>query len=99
METIKYGSAGETVKTLQSALNRAGYNLTVDGVFGAKTTTAVKDFQSKNGLTADGIVGPKTWDKLSRYLQTDVINIINECVEDIMSSASFKRFMELIDNE
>lgn len=60
MTTVKLGSKGEDVKTLQAALNKAN-SITVDGHFGAKTEQAVKDFQKAKGLTADGIVGPKTW--------------------------------------
>jgi peptidoglycan hydrolase-like protein with peptidoglycan-binding domain len=58
------GSFGEDVKVLQTNLNKYGYNLVVDGIFGNKTSNAVKDFQGKNGLTVDGIVGPKTYSKL-----------------------------------
>ncbi|PGS46819.1 hypothetical protein COC46_20550 [Bacillus sp. AFS041924] len=36
----------------------------MDGVFGILTEKAVKEFQHKNGLVVDGIVGPKTWAKL-----------------------------------
>jgi peptidoglycan hydrolase-like protein with peptidoglycan-binding domain len=36
----------------------------VDGVYGVVTATAIEVFQRKQGLTADGIVGPQTWDKL-----------------------------------
>lgn len=65
MTTLKNGSRGEEVKTLQSELNKfAPYGLTTDGIFGAKTEQAVKDFQFHKGLTVDGIVGPKTWEKL-----------------------------------
>ncbi len=57
----KYGSRGDEVTQIQTKLKRWGYyNGTVDGIFGSQTLTAVKWFQSKNGLTADGIVGPKT---------------------------------------
>jgi len=62
---IAFGSYGGDVKLLQEALNNHGYKLTVDGIFGKKTEDAVKDFQSKNGLKADGIVGPKTVAKLN----------------------------------
>lgn len=56
----------EDVKLLQEALNSCkNYDLTEDGIFGPKTTTAVKDFQNSNSLTADGIVGPQTWSTLS----------------------------------
>lgn len=59
MTTIKLGSRGNDVKTLQSKLN-----LIADGVFGPITEEAVKDFQKANGLSVDGIVGAKTWAKL-----------------------------------
>lgn len=57
---IKKGSKGESVKWLQYELNKHGYKLSVDGDFGAKTEAAVKDFQSKNKLVVDGIVGKNT---------------------------------------
>ena len=62
MNTVKNGSRGSDVTTLQNALNKAGgYGLTADGIFGPKTEAAVKDFQKKKGLSVDGICGPKTW--------------------------------------
>lgn len=57
--TLKVGAKGEYVKTLQTRLG-----ITPDGIFGNKTLKAVKDFQSKNNLISDGIVGIKTWNKL-----------------------------------
>ena len=61
MATSKYGSRGEEVKQIQQKLKNWGYyNGTVDGVYGSKTVVAVKKFQQKNGLTADGIAGQKT---------------------------------------
>ena len=58
---LKQGSTGNQVKTVQTKLKRWGYYTgAVDGIYGAATTKAVKYFQSKNGLTADGIVGKKT---------------------------------------
>lgn len=64
MTTLKNGSRGEEVKTLQTALNKNGYNLTIDGVFGKNTEAAVKDYQKKNNLSIDGVVGAKTWTML-----------------------------------
>ncbi len=59
--TYKQGSTGSTVKTIQQKLKNWGYYKgSVDGIFGKQTKEAVKYFQRKNGLTADGIVGNKT---------------------------------------
>lgn len=59
--TLRVGSSGEEVKTLQTKLKRWGYYTgSIDGVFGSGTKKAVIAFQKKNGLTPDGIVGPAT---------------------------------------
>ncbi|MDO4815495.1 MAG: M14 family metallopeptidase [Bacillota bacterium] len=61
MKILKYGSRGPDVQLLQLALNRAGFgDLETDGIFGNVTRNAVKQFQSGNGLSADGLVGPLT---------------------------------------
>ena len=62
---VKNGSRGEDVKTLQKLLNQRGYSLAEDGVFGKNTESAVRDYQSRNGLSADGIAGPNTWGALT----------------------------------
>lgn len=65
MRTVRKGSKGDAVKTLQEALNAHGYGpLTVDGIFGSGTQRAVLQFQQAQALTADGIVGPNTWQQL-----------------------------------
>ena len=63
--TISYGSSGEDVKKLQQTLNQYGYSLKVDGQFGNATKNAVMDYQKKNGLAVDGIVGVNTWGSLN----------------------------------
>lgn len=59
--TYRMGSSGEQVRTIQTKLKNWGYySGAVDGIYGAQTAKAVEYFQRKNGLTADGIVGPAT---------------------------------------
>jgi len=65
MNTIKYGSSGSDVTNLQQMLNQMGYGLVVDGKFGSATQSAVMQYQAKNGLTVDGIVGANTWGSLN----------------------------------
>ncbi len=58
---LKSGSSGTAVKQLQDRLKTLGYYTgSVDGAYGAGTAQAVKDFQTVNSLTADGIAGTKT---------------------------------------
>lgn len=64
MELYKRGSRGEAVKQIQKALAGAGLKVITDGVYGTITEEAVREFQSKNGLKPDGIVGPATLAKL-----------------------------------
>jgi peptidoglycan hydrolase-like protein with peptidoglycan-binding domain len=54
----------DEVKELQGLLNKQGFSLTVDGLFGEGTEDAVRKFQSTHGLAADGMVGPATWKAL-----------------------------------
>ena len=61
---VGYGSQGESVRRLQSELNKQGYQLDEDGVFGEKTRAAVRDYQKKNSLKRDGIAGDETWGSL-----------------------------------
>lgn len=67
LNVLSKGDEGEQVKALQRMLYSMGYDLGktgVDGDFGAKTHNAVCDYQKKNGLTVDGVVGYNTWCKL-----------------------------------
>ena len=68
--TVKYGDSGTNAKIVQQMLNRNGYKLDVDGIFGDNTLAAVNDFQKKYGLAVDGIVGQDTWQALAGPTQT-----------------------------
>ena len=61
---VGYGSTGSAVSKLQTVLNEHGYSLAVDGIFGAKTQAAVRDYQKRNNLKLDGIAGKETWGSL-----------------------------------
>ncbi len=67
---IKRGSISNYVLIAQDDLNTLGFTTGgLDGIFGAQTQTAVRNYQRKVGLSADGIVGCNTW----RALQEAVI--------------------------
>ena len=68
MKTLSIGSFGPQVQLLQLALQRAGYGyLMTDGIFGTRTQSAVRSFQRRNGLAADGIAGQATHRALHPY--------------------------------
>jgi N-acetylmuramoyl-L-alanine amidase len=63
--TYRRGSVGSVVSQIQTKLRDWGYYFgDVDGIYGSKTEGAVKKFQQKNGLTADGLTGPATLEAL-----------------------------------
>ena len=72
---LKKGSKGAEVKMLQKLLH-----LYEDGIFGTLTEEAVKEFQKANGLTPDGIVGNKTWQKLNSNSLIMSKRTINEII-------------------
>ena len=62
---LRVGSTGSDVSDLQARLTELGYYTgTIDGKYSTGTQSAVMEFQSRNGLTADGIAGRATQDKL-----------------------------------
>lgn len=65
------GGASDSTKSVQSALNKVGYTLAVDGIKGPATTNAIRDFQRRNGLVVDGLWGPKSQAKLEQALSTN----------------------------
>lgn len=65
--SLRPGDKGNKIMELQDCLVEAGYNITVDGVYGQTTEDAVRDYQKKHGLNADGIAGEKTLQMLFGY--------------------------------
>lgn len=59
-----YYESGNVVKTAQFALISYGYKIDADGYYGPKTRQAIIDFQKKEGIAADGIIGKVTWERL-----------------------------------
>ena len=67
VKVLRKGAKGDNVKALQILLIGRGYSCGsygADGSFGSATDNALRAFQKENGLTVDGICGPKTWNKL-----------------------------------
>src|ERR687894_293782 len=75
---LMYGSQGELVAHVQKALG-----VSADGVFGAETDTAVRQYQARNGLEVDGIVGPVTWSSLFGGSAVGASNVSPHVVERI----------------
>ncbi len=82
---LREGDRGENVRLIQFWLKiaRTVYssldNISVDGIFGAATTSAVRKFQSYFGLSSDGVVGQNTWNKLHE--------VYNDIANDLLSSS------------
>ena len=67
--TLRKGATGDDVKECQQILDALGYDIGktgADGKYGDKTAAAVKSFQKANGLQADGVCGPLTWEALEK---------------------------------
>ena len=65
LPTLRRGDKNAYVTSWQNYLTMCGfYHGSIDGIFGQKTEEAVKNWQSANGLKADGIIGQKSWAKL-----------------------------------
>ncbi|GGV97620.1 hypothetical protein GCM10015535_69390 [Streptomyces gelaticus] len=62
--TLRSGSQGAAVTALQQLLTAQGHSLTADGAFGPRTAAAIQAFQKSQGLQADGVAGPATWNAL-----------------------------------
>ena len=75
LPTLRKGNKNQYVKQAQLLLIERGYNLGIcgaDGDFGTATYNAVRQFQQDWGLDVDGVIGPKTWEKLTSTPKTPV---------------------------
>lgn len=75
---ISKGDTSQNITAVQSRLLSWGYYTgKVDGIWGSKTTAAVKYFQRKNGLVADGVVGPATEAAMGIKLKSSTSSVSN----------------------
>ncbi|UQN09181.1 peptidoglycan-binding protein [Deinococcus sp. QL22] len=89
IKTVRQGDNNNAVRAVQDQL-RAGYgysSVTVDGIFGAGTNTAVRDFQTKRELGADGIVGLNTWHALVTGTSTPTTGTTASLATQILNSS------------
>ncbi|MEJ2594969.1 MAG: peptidoglycan-binding domain-containing protein [bacterium] len=69
--TLKKGDRGEEVTKLQQVLTELGYDCgSPDGIFGPRTETQLKAFQTAEDLEADGIYGNAAKDKIESIFQS-----------------------------
>ena len=87
-DSLRKGATGTAVKTLQTNLKKLGfYTAYVDGSFGSTTESAVKAFQKKYGLTADGVAGSATLKKIeSAVASASSGKITTEQVKKLMAA-------------
>jgi len=87
---LRQGAANSavTVRSLQYLLNAHGAGLTVDGIFGARTNSAVRSFQASHGLVVDGIVGPQTWSSVLVTVRRGSVGPAVKAFQDQMNARS-----------
>ena len=96
--TLRVGSKGEAVKAVQRRLKELGYyKNSIDGSYGNVTAAAVKAFQTKNGLTADGVCGPDTLEKLNSSSAKDVNGKTHDASEVTLVTERLDWFKDGVD--
>jgi len=68
LSILKLGAKGAEVQRLQRALAALGFPVKADGVYGQKTSAAVRQVQASSGLKQDGLVGSNTWNAIHSAL-------------------------------
>jgi hypothetical protein len=87
--TFPQGTAGQHARTIQYLLRQHGATITADGSFGPATTTAVRDFQSRNSLTVNGVVGAPTWPVLIVTVRNGSAGPAVEAVQSALASRNY----------
>ena len=82
---LSTGNSGKNVSALQCLLVFRGYSLTIDGSFGSGTQTAVINFQSSKGLSADGVAGGNTLSALVATVQNGSNNYAARAAQYLLS--------------
>ena len=92
MRTLKYRSRGPEVFLLEEILTAIGFKVYVSNFFGRDTHEAVLEFQRKNNLVIDGLVGLKTWAKL-----VEQKNLVVNFNTKLLSEKDIKDFADQYD--
>ena len=91
--TYRYGSTGSGVTYIQTALTALKYyTAEITGHFGSKTEDAVKRFQKDNGLTADGVVGQTTMDKINAKYSSGAGSTVTVGLESTIYNVSWTKY-------
>jgi hypothetical protein len=86
---VSTGSTGDAARAVQSQIHARSGWLSIDGIFGPETESAVRFFQGDIGLSVDGIVGPNTWNALVlNYLRTQGGQATSEHVYQAWTASS-----------
>jgi peptidoglycan hydrolase-like protein with peptidoglycan-binding domain len=85
--TVMKGAQGNRVRTIQYLLNQSGFAVDVDGKFGSKTESEVKEFQSVNHLKPDGVVRSETWEALILTVKQGAKGYAVKAVQDYLNRA------------
>lgn len=93
-EVYKIGDKGDNIKIIQEKLNKFGYGLYCDGEFGEKTFYAVVDFQHRNEIIADGIVGEETLKKLDLNPTSKTMYVKPKIDDAVVAASNMKSYQE-----